>query len=121
MGVEALVLGAAAASVAGGVMGYEESKKQAKNAERDAMENAKLRKEEVSKQISSNVTMWAKSGVSLEGSPLFQLERDAETGAADVRAIIQQGKVKADSIKAQGRQALLGGLAGGAKTVAAGM
>lgn len=121
MGVEALVLGAAAASAAGGFMAHEESKKQAKNAQRDALERAKLRKEEVDKQISSNVTMWAKSGVSLEGSPLFQLEQDAETGAEDVRAIIRTGKTQSDSIKAQGRQALLSGLTGGAKTLAAGM
>ena len=115
MGVELAVAGAVL-GVAGGFSAMSESKKQARRAEEESRERAGLRADDVRSQISSNITLFAKSGVLLQGSPLLSIQRDIETGRKDVQSILAGGIAQGKSLRAQGRQAFLGSLSGAAKT-----
>lgn len=114
MGVGLLLAVGAGLKIAGGIQAKNEADKQADAVMRQTAEQADIRADEVRKQLARNNTLFAKSGVSLEGSPLFSLEQDTETGVRDVGAIMETGRAKASSLRSQGRQALFSGLASGA-------
>jgi hypothetical protein len=67
--------------------------------------------------------------VSLEGSPLLKLEETRRLGAENIEEIeksgeaqanaqITEGRVAANQLKASGRQSLISGITGGARTAA---
>ena len=116
MGLEVLLAVSAISSIAGGISAQRESEKQAQQAQTEAKEQGEIRADEVRRQIARNTALFAKSGVSLEGSPLFSLEEDAATGVSDVKSILRGGAARASSLRGQGRAALLGGVAKGLGT-----
>lgn len=118
MGAEFLIGGAILSSLAGGISGKREADKQADAAAARGREQERLRAKEVKSQIARNTALFAKSGVSLEGSPLFALEQDAKTGVEDINAISANTRAEVSSLKGQGRSALLGGIAGALGTAA---
>lgn len=116
MGVETLILGAAAAKFAGGIASEREGRKQASRAEEESREAATLRRGQIERQIGSNIAAFAKSGVLLQGSPLLAISEDIETGRKDIQAIEQTGIAQGKSLRASGRAALLGSIGGAAST-----
>ena len=118
MGVGLLLAVSAGLSIAGGISAKKEAEKQANVAIQESAERGDVRADEVRKQLARNTTLFAKSGVSLEGSPLFALETDTATGVKDVQSILRGGQAQASSLRSQGRQALLGGVTGAARAAA---
>lgn len=113
MGISAILAGVSAGfQLLGGISAFSESQEQADVAVRESNERAVERKKEVQRTIARNTALFAKSGVSLQGSPLFSIEQDIETGVADVSAISASGRARARSLKGQGRTALLSGIGG---------
>lgn len=110
MGVEALLIAGAGLNLLGGVSALQESKQQARQAQVEATQQAEERKKEVQRTIARNTALFAKSGISLEGSPLFGIEQDIQTGVEDTGAILESGAARARSLRAQGRTAFLGSI-----------
>lgn len=116
MGIETLILASAGLQLLGGFQAQQAAEEQAEASEAETLEKASLRKREIQKQLARNTALFAKSGVSLEGSPLFSLEQGAATGAEDIQAIGRTGAAEASSLRAKGRAAFLGSVAGAAST-----
>ena len=116
MAIGMLALAGATAKLGGGLMAYNEAMKQAGIIEAETAENAKIEAESVKSQISKNYVEFAKAGVALEGSPLFAIEENIETGKKNVANVIRSGKAKASQMRSSGRAALfnaIGSTAGG--------
>lgn len=109
---------AAGSQVFGGIQAEKEGRRQGRLAEETAREQAEIRAEEVQEQIGRNVTLFAKSGVLLQGSPLLAIQEDIETGRRDVQSILSQGTQEAKSLRASGRAQLFSSLGGATSTVA---
>lgn len=62
---------------------------------------------------------FAKSGVTLEGSPLMVLEETRQQGTAEIRDLLMTGYRKAAGIRTAGRQAFIGGILKGGEEAAA--
>lgn len=107
-----------ASQVAGGLSAQSEGKAQGRRAEEEAREKAGIRADEVRSQIGRSITLFAKSGVQLSGSPLLALQQDIETGRKDVQAITQTGIATGKSLRAQGRAQLFGSIGSAARVVA---
>jgi hypothetical protein len=117
MGVEtALIAGVAGSQLLGGTQANKEAKKQARIAEEQAQRSAELEADDVKRQLSRATTLFAKSGVSLEGSPLFVLQESAQAGVENVQDILSAGATQADSLRASGRQQLLGSIGSAVST-----
>jgi hypothetical protein len=136
-----ILLGAVAAATAlGGVQGKREADKQARLAEQQAADTAaetrritaresELEQRDIDKTADRQKLAFLKSGVSLEGSPLLKLEETRRLGAENIEEIeksgeaqanaqITEGRVAANQLKASGRQSLISGITGGARTAA---
>ena len=107
MGIETAFLISAGLSLAQGVSAMGEADKQAGIAERETIKQQEESKKETRRNIARNVTLFAKSGVSLEGSPLLAIEQDIQTGVENVRDIGEAGKAQVSAIQSRGRQAFL--------------
>ena len=119
MGIEtALIAAAVGSQVAGGIGAQQQGKKQARRAEEESREKASIRADDVRAQIGRNITLFAKSGVQLQGSPLLSIEQDIETGRRDVQSILATGEATGKQLRAAGRQQLLGSIGGAFKTAA---
>lgn len=136
----AIALAAAGAAVFGGLQAQKESKKQANL----AIEQSRLAAAETQRQTDRQVSLenrniqettdrqriaYLASGVTLEGSPLLKLEETRRLGAENITEISQAGKATSDAqlaegritaqrAKASGRQALLSGITGAARSSA---
>lgn len=91
----------------------------------EANAEAALYAEQATSFRASQAVAYGKAGVTLEGSPLDVLEADARTAAENMAAIQARGRAQqvasaadASAARAQGRAALIGGLASGASTIA---
>lgn len=120
MAVQALAIAAAVAKLGGGLAALSESNEQAKLARAEARRNAKIEADAVRKQLGENYAQLAKSGVSLQGSPLLVLEENIKVGTENVQDILRQGKARADEIKASGRAALFSSIASAGGSLAGG-
>lgn len=107
MGIETAFLISAGLSLAQGVSALGEADRQAGIAAEETAKRQEQSKRETREQIARNVTLFAKSGISLEGSPLLAIEQDIETGVENVRDIGRAGQAQISSIQSQGRQAFL--------------
>ena len=131
---------ATVAGIAGPIVGGIQQKGAAEAAasatSREAQRQADLRQEEATKaarvEARENIELekiqklsFLKSGVALEGSPLLLLAETKTRGAENIESIIRSGQTgatgllasgttKASQLRASGREALLGGLLGGA-------
>lgn len=118
MAVQMALLASTAFKLGGGIMAYNEAKKQANTIEQETRENAKITAESVQSQISKNYTEFAKSGVALEGSPLFAIEKNIETGKKNVEDVLKSGYAKANQVKSAGRSALFNAIGSSASSFA---
>lgn len=119
----ALAAAAAASAVfklGGGIMAMNEANKQAKFAIQDSKRDAKDEAENVQSQISKNFVEYAKAGVALEGSPMFVINKNIDTGRQNIGRILESGRRQSKSLKAQGRAALFSAIGGAAGSVAGG-
>ena len=133
MGIEtALAVAAIGTSIGGGIMANSAANRQAKNIRIEAQNQAaadKIQSEiaaraetrENMKLLKRQKLAFIKSGVDLEGSPLLQLAYTEEQGVNNVgnmiwtgdtrrQAMIRQASMQASSVRASGRQALLGSI-----------
>ena len=126
MGIEtataALILSgvSAAGAVVSGIQQSKEADRQAKIAQQQSEAEARS-------EARSNIALekrqklsFLKSGVALEGSPLLLLEETRREGGKNVENVLAGGINQAQSLKASGRQALIGGIASGVGTAASG-
>lgn len=108
---------AASAAEASSIMAGKESARQAVAAANEE----KTRADQVRR---AQKLAYIKSGVSLEGSPLLVMEQTRQTGLSNVDEILSagasskttaltEGRIKAQSLKASGRQAFIQGISGG--------
>ena len=114
------LIAAATFKVGGGLMAYGEAMDQAKIAAEETEENAKIAAESVKSQISKNYVEFAKSGVALEGSPLFTIDKNIETGKKNVENIFRTGKANVNKIISAGRSALFNSIGSAASGFATG-
>ena len=121
MGIETLFLISAGLSLAQGVSAMGEASKQADIAKKETAKAQQQSALETKKNIARNVTLFAKSGINLQGSPLLAIEQDIQTGVANVDDIAMAGKAQVNSIKSQGRQAFLSSVGSGITSAAMGM
>lgn len=123
-------------SIAGGASANAEAKRQAqlatfqaqeqgKEAARLAQRDATLIAEEADSTRRRQKVAYMKSGVTLEGSPLLvmegtrargqqNVEEALQAGGAGVGAAMTEGRIRAQNVRAQGRQAFISGLTGAA-------
>lgn len=126
MGVDPITIGIALSvlssvgAVVGGIQQSKEASKQAKLAQREAELQARAEARENIFLEKRQKLAFLKSGVSLEGSPLLLLAETRRMGGENIQAIITSGSTRASSIRASGRQALIGGLTKGIGTAASG-
>lgn len=132
---------AAGASALGGIQANKEAKKQAKLAEQQASakaaeterltaRQAELEQREIDDVSDRQKLAFLKGGVTLEGSPLLKLEETRRLGAENIEEIelagqaqseaqITEGRVQAQQLKASGRQQLISGITGAARSASA--
>lgn len=118
--VAPVAIAAAVAKLGGGILAFQESNKQAAIAREETKRSAKIEADAVRKQLGTQYTQLAKSGVSLEGSPLLMLEENIAVGTENVRDIIRAGQAKEKQIRSAGRAALFGSIAGATGSIAGG-
>lgn len=104
-------------SLYGGISAYNESGRQATLELQEAERQARLIAEEDTNYRSKMEMGFLKSGVSLEGTPLIVLEESVKRTRDDINAVRTSGRQRASSLKRQGRDALIGGVIGGATDV----
>lgn len=107
----------AAGAIAGGISQQAAANNAAKYEKQAAAENARRQSVDAQKQIGRARANYGASGVTMEGSPLDVLEESARTAELDRLTILQQGKVRAQKYKAQGKEALYGGITSAAGTL----
>ena len=120
MVVSALLIGSAVAQLGGGLLSLSESNKQAKLAKAESKRTAEIEASDIKKQIGQNIAQLAKSGISLEGSPLLALDESLDVGRSNIENILEGGKAKSSQIKAAGRAALFSSAAGAAGSLSKG-
>lgn len=118
MAASTALIASSVIKLGGGIAAMREANRQARIAEFEADQNASLEAESVRSQISKNYTEFAKAGVALEGSPLFTIEKNIETGGKNVQNILRQGKARSKSLRAQGRAALFNAIGSAAGSAA---
>lgn len=128
----------AASSLVSGMQQQAEAGRQARQAEatailqgeeqaRVASKEAGIAKDEAESARRQQKLAYLKSGVSLEGSPFLTMEQTRlqgqrnvneilSAGAAGRAATMQEGRTRAKTYKASGRQAFISGLGNAAKT-----
>ncbi len=118
-------------SVAGGIAAQSAAEEEAKSIERqgdlsrqEAEIEAQRTQRERDKFLKKQKLAFLKSGVTLEGSPLFVFEETRKESAKEVEAIRRQGgarftlgQERAEITRARGRAALIGGISSGASTI----
>lgn len=131
----------AGASALGGIQAKREADKQARLAneqaaaraaetERVTKRQAELEQRNIDQTIDRQKLAYLKSGVTLEGSPLLKLEETRRLGAENIDEInkageaqasaqVAEGRVQAQQLKASGRQALISGITGAARSASA--
>lgn len=120
MGLETIALVSAGLQIAQGFMSYREQKKaekadrraaeerrrqadiEARLTEEDAKRAAEEEIAEAEKTRSRQKTLFLKSGVVLEGSPLLVMEETREKGAENAQNVTDAAKRRADLIRRQG-------------------
>lgn len=124
MGIETALLIAAVASAAGSAIGGIQQSREARSQANKASEEAELQSRaearETIKLEKQQKLAFLKSGVALEGSPLLLLSETKRKGKENIEAITESGRVRASSIRASGRGALISGLTSAAGTAAGG-
>lgn len=118
MGLETIALISAGLQVGGSILGgiqqQEAYEDQAKIQEQQAEEQARqLARENIQLEKAQKVA-YLSSGVSLEGSPLLVMAEDRRIGQENIQNTLETGRTQASSLRKSGRQALIGGLVGGA-------
>ena len=110
----------AGASIYAGAQTKQEAFIQARIAEQEAKEQAKLKKLEGKKFMAKQEMAYLSSGVMLEGSPLIVLRESAESLKDEIRSIEIAGREKAESFRRRGRAAFTEGLLRGSAALAEG-
>jgi len=135
-----LLAAAATASVASGVSANKQAKKEAQLAieqsnkaaaetKRQTERSLVLENRDIKSTEDRQRLAYLASGVTLEGSPLLKLEETRRYGAENLdeiqkageagsKAQLSEGRMVASRAKASGRQALIGGIASGAGSLA---
>lgn len=120
----------AVSSVVGGIAGNQAAKDEARLldeqgqlAQSEAQAEAQRKANENRKFLKRQKLAFLKSGVTLEGSPLFTLETTLEEGQEEVTAIAKRGGAqarlfsqKASQARGAGRSALVSGIGGATST-----
>ena len=137
--IAAAAVAAAGASIAGGVMANNAAGEQADLARSDAAARAEesarvadrqsmIEQRNIDETTQRQKLAFLASGVTLEGSPLLKMEETRRLGAENIEEIKKGGQASADaqiaegrrtaqSAKASGRQALIGGISGAASSL----
>ena len=134
-----LLVAAAGAGIVGGIQANEAADEQADLARSDASARAAetarvterssmLEQRNIDDTVDRQKLAYLASGVTLEGSPLLKMEETRRRGAENIEEIelagkagskaqIAEGRRTAQSAKASGRQALIGGITGAASSL----
>jgi len=137
--VTGAIIAGAIASVAGGVMANDAAGEQADLARSDAAARAAestrvadrqstIEQRNIDETTQRQKLAFLASGVTLEGSPLLKMEETRRLGAENIEEIKKGGQASADaqiaegrrtaqSAKASGRKALIGGITGAANSL----
>lgn len=109
------------ASIAGGVQQQAAAKANAKAATQAAAFDELRQRERAQKLLAQQRVGYAKGGVTLEGTPTEVLADTAADAEIDALAIRWGGASRAAAFKAQGQQALIGGVTGAAGALLTGV
>lgn len=93
-----------------------ETRRQVRESRRQTLSEQERSLEELEKNVSSNISRLAASGVTLEGSPLFALEQSVQTGIENIADIGRAGRAQEKALIASGKQAVIGDIVGTAKS-----
>ena len=83
-----------------------------------ATDQANYKRDQLKKLIASQTVAYAKSGVTLEGSPLLVMEETEREGLAEADKIERTGRRRAEAERQAGRDAFTGGLIGAGASLA---
>jgi hypothetical protein len=75
----------------------------AKEEEQKAIRTSQIHRENTRRIASGNEAAIGKGGISLEGSPLLALQRNAETAELDNFLILREGKLRSGAAREQGK------------------